>query len=154
MIELCLGITALVTTIDLAIKHWVEKHMTFQREEPLPGGVGSLRRVHNKGMMLNIGDGKPNLVKYLSLVVMILVSGVQVCLLGKKGYTNEKIGLALILGGAISNTYDRVKRGFVVDFIGFNFKNKKLSSVTYNLGDFAIFLGGAVTVCTTLFSKK
>lgn len=154
MIAICLGITALVVGIDLTVKKWVETHVSFHCDKEILKKFGILRRVHNKGMMLNLGERYPNLVKNLSCVMTVLLSGVQILLLGKKGYTKEKLGLALVLGGAISNTYDRVKRGFVVDYFGFSSKNKKWSSVTYNIGDFAIFLGGMITLMTTMLSEK
>lgn len=154
MIAIYLGITALIVGIDLAVKHWVESHLDFQKDKKILKKCGILRRVHNKGMMLNLGEEHSRVVKDLSCVMTILLSGAQILLLGKKGYANEKLGLALVLGGAISNTYDRVKRGFVVDFFAFPFKNKKWASVTYNIGDFAIFLGGAITLVSTMLSEK
>ena len=36
--------------------------------------------------------------------------------LGQKGKAALKLGLAFLLGGAFSNTYDRLKRKYVVDY--------------------------------------
>ena len=45
----------------------------------------------------------------------------------------QKLGIAIILGGAISNLYDRVVRRYVVDY--FSIQCGKLKGVVFNLGD-------------------
>ena len=52
--------------------------------------------------------------------------------------------------GAWSNTFDRCVRGHVVDYIGFRSENKKISDVTYNLGDFFIAAGGVTALLASL----
>ena len=49
--------------------------------------------------------------------------------------------MVLFTGGAWSNIFDRIVRGKVVDYLGFRTKWKKITKITYNLGDLAIFLG-------------
>ena len=56
--------------------------------------------------------------------------------------------------GAWSNTFDRWFRGYVVDYVGFETKCKKLSSITYNLADFFIAAGGIMVVISSLFKKR
>ena len=45
----------------------------------------------------------------------------------------------MTIGGALSNLYDRVFRGYVVDY--FSVQWKGLKKVVFNLGDMFIFLG-------------
>jgi signal peptidase II len=61
-------------------------------------------------------------------------------LLPQKGKKLLKLGAAFMLGGAASNVYDRVKRGFVVDYFSFSFFNK----VVFNISDFFIFIGSII----------
>lgn len=49
-----------------------------------------------------------------------------------------------LMGGALSNLYDRVVRGYVVDY--FTIEWKFLKKVVFNLGDMFVFLGSAVFV--------
>jgi len=56
-----------------------------------------------------------------------------------------KMSMALLLGGAYSNLYDRMKREYVVDYFGFNVKNQKLRSIVFNISDFCIMIGAAVS---------
>lgn len=59
-----------------------------------------------------------------------------------------------MLGGAVGNTYDRFKRGYVVDYLSLKTKNKKLSDITFNLSDLALFAGAVLTVWSSLFGKR
>ncbi|MCI8789255.1 MAG: signal peptidase II [Lachnospiraceae bacterium] len=49
-------------------------------------------------------------------------------------------------GGAFSNTYDRWKRRYVVDYLTFNVRWKPLGRVVFNLSDFCIMIGALCAV--------
>ena len=62
----------------------------------------------------------------------------------RKDSAVERIGLAVTIGGALSNLYDRIFRGYVVDY--FSIEWDRLKKVVFNLGDMFVFLGSAVIV--------
>ena len=51
-----------------------------------------------------------------------------------------------MLGGAFSNTYDRLKRKYVVDYVSFPVKNEKIRNVVFNISDFCIMIGALLMV--------
>ena len=53
----------------------------------------------------------------------------------------QKAGLSMMLGGAGSNAFERIKYGKVTDYIRFNVGTQKFRNVVYNMGDFAVFAG-------------
>ena len=57
-----------------------------------------------------------------------------------------RTGLAFLLGGAFSNTYDRLKRKYVVDYFSLNVKWKRLRRIVFNISDFCIMTGALLTV--------
>ena len=135
--------SAVLFGADQLMKTYVEQNLDKGEEKMLTDRV-MLRRVHNKGMCLNLLDHEPGLVKYLSVFsasVLTVIYGIS--LTRRKGFWRKK-GLALMAAGAWSNTFDRCARGHVVDYIGFRCENKKVSDVTYNLGDFLIAAGGVL----------
>ena len=80
-------------------------------------------------------------------------------MLGRKGKGVLKTGLALILGGAYSNTYDRLRRKYVVDYFSIHLMdadkcvsrfvrklNDRFSGIVFNLGDFGIIIGAMLLV--------
>ena len=91
----------------------------------------------------------PWVIKAASLTAMGILLIWHGILHMRPGQTLEKLGTALMTGGALSNTYDRVKRGYVVDYFSFKTRCKKLERITFNLGDFMIFTGAALTFTGT-----
>lgn len=153
MIVICILLIVLVAGTDLICKWYVDSK--FKKGENITCCKDRIvvRKVHNKGMMLNFLEKCPDIVKSGSFLALVIVFLYQMFLFQKQGLWKEKIGLAFISGGAISNTFDRIKRGYVVDYIGFNCKSKKAANVTYNLGDFAIFVGTILVLIENLKKK-
>lgn len=154
LVFMCLTLS--LTLIDIAIKFYVEGFMKKGEEYALFKGKVKIRRVHNKGMSLNLLEDRPEVVKISSAFVTVLVTIYQLIILMKKGNTSKKIGLSLMTAGAWSNTFDRWVRGYVVDYVGFRTKWKKITDITYNIGDFFIIVGSFFMVLSSLvhFKKK
>lgn len=148
--------------VDSMIKYWIEKG-DHAGEKPVAGGKIVVKRYHNRGAMLNIGDKNQYLIALLSLVFSAFVTGVFAATLGRKGKGVLKTGLALILGGAYSNTYDRLRRKYVVDYFSLRLMDAqqckdrflkkvmiKCSSIVFNLADFGIIIGAVLLVLSEL----
>ena len=70
------------------------------------------------------------------------LAGFLAAILPQKGKNVQKFGIAVILGGAVSNLYDRMIRHYVVDY--FSIQCGKLKKVVFNLGDIFVFLGSGI----------
>ena len=112
----------------------------------LAGGRILLRRYHNRGAMLNLGQKRPGAATVLSVVLTVLTAAVFLCSLGQRGNRMLRTGLAFLLGGAFGNTYDRLRRRYVVDYLSFRVGWKPLGRVVFNLSDFAIMIGAMLAV--------
>ena len=132
---------------DSAMKSWIEKTDTVSesQERAVFQGV-TFKRYHNRGAMMNLGEERQQLVAVLSLVFSAFVTGIFAVTLGMKGKRLLKTGLALILGGAYSNTYDRLRRKYVVDYVTF----PKISTMVFNLSDFGIMIGAMLLTISEL----
>ena len=64
----------------------------------------------------------------------------------------ERLGLILIIAGSLSNIYDRLKRGYVVDYIHIDLPFIK--EVIFNLADVYIFVGSITASFAALFTKN
>lgn len=100
----------------------------------------------NEGAFLNFGESTPALVRLVSVCLTAVLSAVFVLTLGKAGKGLLKTGLALLLGGAFSNTYDRMRKKAVTDYLRFDFGPEKFRRIVFNLGDFAILIGALLSV--------
>lgn len=133
--------------VEKKVKDYIEDTKKMHEKEEILNGNIILNRYHNKGAFLNIFEKNVKLVKCLSyslLGILLLVFAV-VLPKNRKGIT--KFALSLLLGGALSNTYDRHKRGYVVDYFSFKF----LKKIIFNISDICIFLGSALLLINSLF---
>ena len=117
-------------------------------------GKAVLRRYHNKGAFLNFGEQKQKLVTLLSVLLTAAVLVVFVLTLGMRGKKLLKAGLSLLLGGAFSNTYDRVMREYVVDYVSLKTGIAAIDRVVFNLADLCILIGTMAVVLGTRGSRK
>ncbi len=144
---------AAVLLIDLGIKDTIEREdpSVFPKELEGTRGMIMLHRDHNDGLPFGILRQKKELVKQLPLAVVSAVAGIFAWIYPKKGNMPEKIGLALVIGGGLSNLYDRMTRGYVVDYVSIRWK--KLKEVTFNLADVCVILGAFLLLIVEMFQS-
>lgn len=130
-----------LATFDMGIKQHVEETLKkgMNRNSKIPKLV--FRKVHNKGFCFDLLDKYPAVIKSVSAVLCGGIGAYAYRLFQKKGKWFEKIGITLLGAGAFSNTFDRLVRGYVVDYFGIATKNSKLSKITANLADVYVVVG-------------
>lgn len=137
---------AAIFFLDLQIKDWVEQNGKENEEGKIWKGWLLLRKYHNKGAFLNMGENRSKLVEIFSIVLTLAMTVLFLVTFTFKGSRLLKTGLALLLGGAYSNTYDRMKRHYVVDYVSFPVKNKFVRRIVFNISDFCIMIGALCMV--------
>ena len=137
----CSLLAMAIFTIDLLIKNYIERTENEEREKGLLGGRLLLRKYHNEGAFLNVGRRNRGFMAVVSLVLTLGLTVLFVVTFTCRGSRALKIGLAFLLGGAYSNTYDRLARKYVVDYVSFPVKNKKIRNIVFNISDFCIMVG-------------
>lgn len=140
------ALAALLCAADSLIKYVVERNRQQGEVTPVLQGKLLLKNHHNTGAMLNLGADRQQVVAMISLLFTVFMSGVFLATLGIKGKHMLKTGLALILGGAFSNTYDRLMRKYVVDYVSFGVRNSRFRSIVFNISDFGIMIGSCLLV--------
>lgn len=134
-----------VFAADVYLKYKIEKEPDGFRKEALGGRI-LLRKSHNSGAMLNLLEKRQQLVAGFSLGIAASLTFAYAYLLEKRGMRLLKTGLAFLLGGAYSNVFDRIKRGYVVDYFSFQIKWERFRKIVFNLGDIFIFLGAFLVI--------
>lgn len=149
-----LFLIAAVVLLDLGLKDSIDEMKDEQFPKALEGSKGRilLYRNHNEGFPFGALKERPELVKMIPLAVVSAAAGVLCWILPKKGQFLEKLGLSMVIGGGLSNLYDRLFRGYVVDY--FSIQWKKLKGVVFNLGDMFVFAGSLILVLKELLGKN
>ena len=92
---------------------------------------------HNPGICGGVLADHPRASTMLSATGLIL-AGASLALRRKKDFIG-KVSDMVVIGGAASNLYDKMKRGYVVDYI--HAKKGPLSRLVFNIADVAIVAG-------------
>lgn len=145
---------AVIAGTDLFIKNKMDKELPgSEQEREVKKGILRFRRHHNRGAFMNLGQKYPKEVTGISVFATIVTFLKLAFSVSKKGRVFEKAGLSLMLGGAVSNTYDRVKKEYVMDYVSLDVKPKKLSNIVFNLSDVSILLGSLLVLISDLTAK-
>ena len=133
--------------LDQATKAWVES-ASFAPRELVPGWLG-LVRAHNTGIAFSLLADVPT----SALVVIALgVAGFLVRAWWKAENALEQWAIAAILAGAAGNLLDRLRLGYVVDFIDAHWGPHHWPA--FNLADTAITLGAVALVLQGLLARR
>ena len=139
-------LAAAVFFLDLGIKNHIERKGTEGAEQEIGGGMLLLRKYHNRGAFLNTGERKSGLVAVVSVILTLAMTVLFLVTFSFRGSRLLKAGLSLLLGGAYSNTYDRLRRHYVVDYVSFPVKNEMIRRIVFNISDFCIMIGALLMV--------
>src|SRR5437879_8436270 len=116
-------IAVFVVFLDRLAKLAVERNISLHDSVQIIPGFFRITHVENRGAAFGLFADSPSEWKIAMLVLFSLVALVIVsALLWKNSHamTTTGLGLALILGGALGNLWDRLVSGHVVDFLLFD----------------------------------
>jgi len=131
------------------LKNYFEAVYDFKKQKLICKDTIRLRKYHNFGAFLNIMETKSKLLHAISIIFTMTIGLFFLITLCTKGNRMLKLGLSLLLGGAFSNTYDRLSREYVVDYFSFCSPWAGLNRIVFNISDFCIIIGTLITVLTT-----
>jgi signal peptidase II len=149
-----LWLSALVVILDQASKAYFESQLSlYQRIEVIPN-LFSWMLAYNTGAAFSFLADHSGWQRWLFALIAIAVSVVLVIWLKRLGRSDTwiAVALALILGGAIGNLYDRIVLGHVIDFILVHWKDHLFPA--FNLADSAITVGAIMLALDMFRSKK
>ncbi len=153
---LMLVIAALVVFLDRISKLWIIAHVKPGHAIVVIPNVFRLTHVLNTGAAFSMFEGStsPALVRNFLIGFSILAVVVVLLLIWKMGrsLTLTSIALALILGGAIGNLYDRIRFAYVVDFLEVHIVHYHWPD--FNLADSAIVVGACLLLLEMLRPQR
>ena len=143
---LLLGISALVIILDRITKRIVAQQLPNGQAHTVIPGVFRISDVHNIGAAFSMfaENASPatvrNILIAFSAIAVVVLSG----MLWRVGrhLTVTSVALALILGGAFGNLYDRIVYHYVVDFLEVHIVHYHWPD--FNLADSCIVIGACL----------
>ena len=132
--------------IESYLKNYVETHFSSKHHKLILRDKILLRKYHNEGAFLNMMEKKKKLLHAISIFFTFLIAFYFILTLFQRGNKILKAGLTLLLGGAFSNTYDRLTKSYVVDYFSFRTPFPAINNIVFNLSDFCIIIGAMLTI--------
>jgi signal peptidase II len=127
------ALVAAIIVADQASKAWITAELSGGRTLSFLGGAVRLIYSENNGAVFGLFRGQVVIFAVLSLAVIALLVAMH-AKSGRNPYMTLTLGL--LLGGAIGNALDRIRLGYVVDFVDGGLGS--LRFYTFNVGDACI----------------
>lgn len=142
-------LTLLLFALDQGSKLWAVNSLKPLGSIPVISGVLSFTYVENTGAAFGIFTGK----RYMLIILVgIILAGVVWFLCSGKIKSNlEKLCALFIIAGGLGNLFDRMRYGFVVDFIDIN---ELFSYPMFNLADCFVVTGACLMILSVLLEGK
>jgi len=140
-------VSLLVFACDQLTKGFLSRRLYPGESIPIIKNILHISLVHNTGIAFGLFKNQTFFFIVLSLVVIAYI--LRDFRLRMQHYNPARhIALGLILGGACGNLLDRIRFGYVIDFLDFRIWP------VFNIADSAITVGAIILGIELLFSKK
>ena len=129
--------------LDYVTKIWAIGTLKGQPDITVIEGFFDFSYLENRGAAFGIFQGRVYLLAFVTIIIMAVLFVMYQKT--KKKTKLLTISTALIMTGAIGNLIDRLRYGFVVDFISWHWKNTYYFP-TFNVADICITVGTGLLI--------
>jgi signal peptidase II len=147
-------LSGFVVLADQVSKAYITRHfLEFEFTRIL--AVLDITRMHNVGAAFSFLATASGWQRWVFIGLAVAVSiGITVWLLKLPRNSNTLLtaGLALVLGGALGNVIDRIRLGYVIDFVHFHWDRAYFPA--FNVADSAITVGAACLLLDAFLEAK
>lgn len=145
-----IGVAVFVAFLDQATKFWIVNIVELPVHRRIEiSTIFDLTYVQNRGASFGmLAGGLASRVLLSS--ISIAIAAVMIAWLGRLKRGFAAAGAALIIGGALGNLHDRIRYGYVVDFLDFS---GLMFPWVFNVADAAINIGFACLILDALVHK-
>ena len=146
-----LGLSALLIVADQWSKAWATASLVYRQPVPVIDGFWNWTLVHNYGAAFSFLSDAGGWQRWFFSGLAVIISGVLAVVLARTPRSDWRTALpfALVIAGALGNLVDRVRYGYVVDFVDWYYGSYHWPA--FNVADSAIVAGAVALV---LFSFK
>lgn len=146
-----LGLSALLIVADQWTKAWATASLVYRQSVPVVDGFWNWTLVHNYGAAFSFLSDAGGWQRWFFGGLAVVISLVLAVMLARTPRSDWRTALpfALVIAGALGNLVDRVRFGYVVDFVDWYAGSYHWPA--FNVADSAIVVGAVLLV---LFSFK
>ena len=148
-----LGIALFVFILDQVTKYIVTVPLQLQERrliEILP--IFDLNWTENRGVSMGYLTADTDLMRWLLVAFTSAIALFVAVWMWREKRRDDVIGLGLVLGGALGNILDRMRFGYVVDFLDLHFGEIR-PFLVFNVADAAITIGVLLLLVRALLMR-
>ncbi|MGQ5701511.1 signal peptidase II [Sandaracinobacteroides sp. A072] len=144
------ALSGAVFLADQLSKWWIIEKVGLEARETIPVlPFFSLTWVENRGVSMGLLTADSDMGRWLLVALTAAIAVVVAYWIWREQRRGDMVALALVLGGALGNIVDRVRFGYVVDFVHLHLG--QWSFYVFNVADAAISIGVVVLLVRALF---
>ena len=135
-------LAGLVLFLDRISKSSIVTRFDLGQPAPVIDGLFNITYVQNTGVAFGILNAFSSPAKVFFLCLVAGIAAVVVIIYSLRNDPRNKLlqgALALVLAGALGNLYDRIRLGYVIDFLEFHARGYYWPS--FNVADTSITIG-------------
>jgi len=149
-----LAIVAFVVSLDQATKTFIHTEFNLHEVSPVINGFFNITYIRNEGAAFGFLNTASFRHVFFLIVPIIAMLTILFMLHGVRNDDRIQIlALSAIFGGALGNYIDRLKLGFVVDFLDFHWKDF-YHFPSFNVADMAIVGGVGLLIIVIILETK
>ena len=149
-----LAITVGVYMIDQTTKAWAARSLRFGGDQSLISGFLNLAYAQNTGVAFSMLDEQGDAGRWGLSAVALIAATLVLYFFWRTPRTDDRVlgALALLLAGIAGNVTDRLRLGYVIDFIDVQFGSWHYP--TFNVADMAVCVGAGLLILDMFLSKR
>lgn len=149
-----LAIAGGVFMIDQVTKAWAARVVRLEGDRAIIPGLLNFAYAQNPGVAFSMFDDHGETGRWALSVVALVAATLVLYFFWRTPRTDDRVlgSLALLLAGIVGNVVDRLRFGYVIDFIDVQFGSWHYP--TFNIADASICIGAGLLVIDMFFAKK
>jgi signal peptidase II len=149
-----LAIAGGVFLVDQVTKAWATRTLRFNGDKTVISGLLNFAYAHNTGVAFSMLDEGGDSGRWGLSAVAFVAAALVLYFFWRTPRTDDRMlgALALLLAGIVGNVTDRMRLGFVVDFIDVQFGSWHYP--TFNVADTAICIGAGLLIIDMILTRK
>ncbi|MCJ7421592.1 signal peptidase II [Sphingomicrobium astaxanthinifaciens] len=149
-----MAIALAIFIVDQLVKWWIVGPFALEAKGSVYiVDIFNLTWVENRGISLGLLAADTELGRWLLVAATAIIAAIVGWLMTRPGEEGDRLGFAMILGGALGNIVDRARFGYVVDYADLHFGSFRPFYV-FNIADAAITLGVAYLLIRAFWPRR
>jgi signal peptidase II len=149
------AIAFLVFAIDQLTKYWVTGPLGVNQlgDQLTLLPIFNFTYTENQGISLGLLNATNPVGRWMLVALTSAIAVGVAVWIGKEKNRIDQVALGMVLGGALGNILDRVRHGFVTDFLDLHFGEFR-PFLVFNIGDAAISIAVVILLLRAFLTRK